>query len=367
MSASHLRPYGAISSGAISSGAISSGAIPLSVLLKRASLFTDSTDITHPDDSTSIADPTDLTTNNVAARIPPVPSMYRVSTITAIGSVSTPVNIDMFFDSIFLIDGNVPGHDSGYVYVEMAGRCRGTRASGSRSNKSSADRAERRMRSLRESGLTECASMLESGSGGGGKQRHHFDNQATVVLKLDDANRINIKVFKNGKVQLTGIKQRDKGMQAIHMLVDELRRLGASKPELVGKLDDLRAADYKVCLINSDFHLGFPLRREKLYAVLRAKQGAGCIYEPCAYPGVKIQFMWNSAPNTLPAGACRCRNWCDGKGGGHGDGDCRKVTIAVFQSGCVIITGAHTLQQIDDAYKFITEVCATHFHEIRRQ
>ena len=35
---------------------------------------------------------------------------------------------------------------------------------------------------------------------------------------------------------------------------------------------------------------------------------------------------------------------------------CKKITIAIFQSGCVIITGAQSLLQINEAYAWINEI-----------
>jgi hypothetical protein len=99
-----------------------------------------------------------------------------------------------------------------------------------------------------------------------------------------------------------------------------------------------------------------------------------CSYEPCIYQGLKIKFMWNDsegAPST-PQGVCMCGEadgsgrLCLGRGTGHRPRDCRKITIAVFQSGKVIVTGAHTLEQVADAYRFlIDDVIAGHVEEFR--
>tara|TARA_A100001015_G_C14800982_1_gene636944 strand:+ start:209 stop:412 length:204 start_codon:yes stop_codon:yes gene_type:complete len=45
---------------------------------------------------------------------------------------------------------------------------------------------------------------------------------------------------------------------------------------------------------------------------------------------------------------------CNGKGRANGDGDCKKVTIAVFKSGKAIITGGQNKQQLETCYQFIT-------------
>ena len=45
---------------------------------------------------------------------------------------------------------------------------------------------------------------------------------------------------------------------------------------------------------------------------------------------------------------------CNGKGNACGDGDCKKVTIAIFKSGKVIITGGQNKSQINESYRFIS-------------
>ena len=52
-------------------------------------------------------------------------------------------------------------------------------------------------------------------------------------------------------------------------------------------------------------------------------------------------------------GICECENMCDGKGCGCGDGNCKKVTIAAFASGKILLTGAQNSKQLSEAYNFI--------------
>ena len=52
-------------------------------------------------------------------------------------------------------------------------------------------------------------------------------------------------------------------------------------------------------------------------------------------------------------GICICENMCNGKGCGCGDGQCRRVTMAVFQSGKMLITGAQNMEQVKDSFNFI--------------
>jgi TATA-box binding protein (TBP) (component of TFIID and TFIIIB) len=103
-------------------------------------------------------------------------------------------------------------------------------------------------------------------------------------------------------------------------------------------------------LINSDFDLGYQIDREKLHRDI-VENDIYSSYEPCIYPGVNIKYFINTN-NTC--GICDCENMCNGKGSGCGDGQCKKVTIAVFKSGKVIITGGRNKEQINESYRFIT-------------
>ena len=55
-------------------------------------------------------------------------------------------------------------------------------------------------------------------------------------------------------------------------------------------------------------------------------------------------------------GKCYCDIYCNGKGRGNGNGDCKKITISMFQSGSIIITGARNMDQINLSYKFINNI-----------
>ena len=45
-----------------------------------------------------------------------------------------------------------------------------------------------------------------------------------------------------------------------------------------------------------------------------------------------------------------------GSGGGNGDGDCKRITIAIFNSGKIIITGGKTMEQLTISYDFLKSI-----------
>lgn len=131
---------------------------------------------------------------------------------------------------------------------------------------------------------------------------------------------------------------------------------------------DIVVEDIEIVLINSDFSVGFKIKRENLYELLVNDYGIYVTYEPDIYPGVNSKFFWNKLTlQTEGKGVCSCSKKCDGKGLGDGNGKCKKITVAIFQSGNIIITGARTKQQLNDAYNFINHILNKHYEHIKRK
>jgi TATA-box binding protein (TBP) (component of TFIID and TFIIIB) len=262
---------------------------------------------------------------------------YRVSTITAVGGVGSALDIRAVFDQI-RVDRSPDFSGDRVLCARLGDETRGD---------DDCDRASRRRRTP--------------------KTATQFGNQVTLVLSVG-GTRANLKAFSNGRVQLTGVKSVGLGLDAVGLVVRELRVC----PGAAADVTALRVDDYRVCLINSDFDLGFEVKRDLLHRCLKKHfPETLCSYEPCIYQGLKIKFMWNDSPDAKSSetGVCECGGDrpCLGRGRGHARGDCRKVTVAVFQSGKVIITGAHTNEQIADAHRFLVgRLAAEHAAEFTR-
>ena len=90
-----------------------------------------------------------------------------------------------------------------------------------------------------------------------------------------------------------------------------------------------------------------------------------CDYDPCIYQGVLIKFYWNNMkPNQ--DGRCYCKNGCNGKGDGYGDGQCKKITISIFQSGNIIITGKCNRYELYYIYDFIVDILKNNIDNIKQ-
>jgi TATA-box binding protein (TBP) (component of TFIID and TFIIIB) len=268
---------------------------------------------------------------------------YRISTITATGSVNTELNLDVFYDEITIVDED----QKGVVYAEYGKK-----------------KSETVYKGFAKKFLVNKRKEV--------KTTKRFDNQVTIIYRLFDdqgknPNTLNIKCFRNGNVQITGIKYINQGHDMVDALIDMLRSIQSRQPSIVKDASLLKNNDYRVRLINSDFKIGFDIKREWFYKMFMTNYNNECSFEPCIYPGVKIQYFWN-AVSKCKNGLCPCENECIvGKGNGCGDGNCKRITIAIFQSGCVIITGAQNYEQINDAYKFISTVLLRHRNEIEKK
>jgi TATA-box binding protein (TBP) (component of TFIID and TFIIIB) len=195
-----------------------------------------------------------------------------------------------------------------------------------------------------------------------------FFNQATLVIRREIAplqwKEINIKLFRNGGVQMTGVRSEEMSLNAITWLIDYIQK---TCPESV--FDGTpRIHKMQIQLVNTDFSIGAKIRRDALYKVISEKYHLTVSYEPSIYQGVKTKYFYNAErPATCPPGLCPCEKLCKGTGDGERIGQCKKITISPFQTGQVIITGARTIDQINDAYEFMKDVFRANADEVLRK
>ena len=180
------------------------------------------------------------------------------------------------------------------------------------------------------------------------KPRKAFYNQVTIIKRSKDGKNTNVKLFKNGSIQMTGCKGVNNFIEVMTILCNELLKTKAIidpvtmnkiiiKPFVTNKenVDILKVTNIKVRMINSNFNIGFKLDREKLYALL-LKMNVECTYEPCVHACVNVKFEYNG----------------------------EKISIFVFESGSIIITGAKLREHVVNAYKYITTILYENYAKI---
>jgi TATA-box binding protein (TBP) (component of TFIID and TFIIIB) len=202
------------------------------------------------------------------------------------------------------------------------------------------------------------------------KSKNIFFNQSTLVVRRKYSStatgepvykEVNIKLFKNGGIQMTGIPSDSFAQETLAWLAKELTLF--SQPVLEG---EAKPHKYNIQLINSDYHINGNINREKLHEILIGRYNLFSSFESTIYQGCDTKYFYNeSAPPGSTEGVCPCGDSiCVGNGDGRTLGQCKEITISPFHTGSIIITGARRFEQIDKAYVFINKILKEHAREI---
>ena len=195
-----------------------------------------------------------------------------------------------------------------------------------------------------------------------------FFNQSTIVIRKatnpeeTQFKEVNIKLFGNGGIQMTGIPAEEFAKETLNWLLEELLKVPgaifATKPTL---------QKFKVQLINSDYQVQYPINRTALHTILSRTYGLFSTFESTIYQGVNTKYYYNDKhPDPDRPGICLCTTRCRGQGTGSGPGECKRITMSVFQTGKIIITGGRYLFQLEEAYHFLNKVLQDHADEVLR-
>jgi TATA-box binding protein (TBP) (component of TFIID and TFIIIB) len=195
-----------------------------------------------------------------------------------------------------------------------------------------------------------------------------FFNQSTIVVRKamnpekTHFKEVNVKLFGNGGIQMTGIPAEDFANETLTWLLEELSNIKAdiftTKPVL---------QKFRVQLINSDYQVAYPINRSALHSILSRTYGLFSTFESTIYQGVNTKYYFNDKhPDPDRPGICLCTKRCKGQGSGSGIGECKRITMSVFQTGKIIITGGRYLYQLEEAYNFLNRVLRDHAEDILR-
>lgn len=147
-----------------------------------------------------------------------------------------------------------------------------------------------------------------------------FYNQVTVEF-VDGTSKKSIKFFPNGTVHVTGCSDIDdchKVMNLIRFVVS-----------FIVHKDDVKVDDFKIFMINTNFSMNSTLNLQSVITCLRNLK-LNVSFNPEVYSAVKVKF----SP----------------------DANMKQVTASIFSSGCVLITGATNLKEINASYKFLIDI-----------
>jgi len=263
-------------------------------------------------------------------------SPLRISTITTTAQLGTKIHLDALFDQIPIM--KYWDLNDGILKMDFNGATKGT--------------------SFKD------IMMKPKGS------KTSFFNQASIVIRREVSplnwKEINVKLFRNGGVQMTGVRSIEMSGDSLRWLIEHLKAHCAGPAPIFENTPNIHKEE--VQLVNTDFSIGAKVRRDILHRVLTDVYRLNSSYESAIYQGVKTKYFYNSQrPAGFPKGLCPCAKLFKGTGDGASINNCKKITISPFQTGQVIITGARTMEQINEAYEFIKEVFTDNADEILRK
>lgn len=155
-----------------------------------------------------------------------------------------------------------------------------------------------------------------------------FYNQITIGYE-DSLSVKKVKIFPNGSLQIAGCRDPYDCKRFINQLQLILKWIYNV---------DIPESSFKIVMINSNFSLKHVVNQNVIFSLFRSKPGFAVSFDPDRYSAVKMKFT--------PVK--------------HG----KQVTISVFSSGSVIITGAQTLQEVFEAYKTIVNTISHNFSHV---
>jgi len=189
-----------------------------------------------------------------------------------------------------------------------------------------------------------------------------FYNQATILMKPmnnPSRNYMNIKVFKNGSLHMTGCKDMDDFFNVVMTLIRILKKgrnmkTSSRQTKHIDFISDEDGAsmgihNVKIRMINSNFKLDFKIDKNKLAHIIKKRHRKGtkdmefgyieCIYKPTGgHSCVNIKYQYD---------------------------ELYRPSIFVFQTGSIIITGAKNLHHIIMSYNFILRLLQRYYEEIK--
>jgi TATA-box binding protein (TBP) (component of TFIID and TFIIIB) len=175
----------------------------------------------------------------------------------------------------------------------------------------------------------------------------NFQNQVSITMAIKRDKYIHLKLFSNGAVQLTGCKSVGQFVEVMKKLCSKLltfqfayntvtkktiKKVFVTNPNfvMVNKVTNLA-----IRMVNTSFHVGFMIDRVALYNLL-LKLNHTVTFDSAYHAGVNLKYI--SGSDT--------------------------ITLLIFESGSIIITGLKTKHQIWDGYEFIIKFLHEHYNKI---
>lgn len=198
------------------------------------------------------------------------------------------------------------------------------------------------------------------------KGSENFYNSFTIKFHLTPKKKgcqksnLALKLFPNGKLQLAGSRDIECAYYAPLFIYNLILKFC---PHCIETPGTFQITNGRVVMINSNFDLGRIIHQEKLKDILEENKATignlsalqpwrTALFQPCKYPGINAKFLSSDAIEQYKNSSKLPK-----KPNGQ-------VSVLIFRSGCVIITGAKTPTQLAEAYSSLLKIIFTHYQEV---
>lgn len=180
--------------------------------------------------------------------------------------------------------------------------------------------------------------------------------------------RLNVKLFSNGAIQMTGCKNPDNIYNSLIILFQKLRKTKAimdkdfnivERPYVrdPSKLSEEYVKKLYTQMINTNFNVNFNINRSKLYELL-IHNDYDASFDPILHTGgviVKYKLQKDRMREEELINLGR-----EEEIDPNDDG----VSISIYESGSVTIAGCNSPREIKETYYFINKFILTHYMEL---
>lgn len=194
------------------------------------------------------------------------------------------------------------------------------------------------------------------------ESKKNFYNQVSLIInssRLNDPNHtdiskiktINVKLFINGSIQMTGCKHIQNVEKTLEILFEKLKKKKAIlndnnkfeiKSFIINEKDKellniLNVRDFQIRMINTNFNINFKINRQRLHEILLANN-IDTSFDSINHAYINIKY---TIPNSI-----------------------KVVSIFIFESGAITIAGANNCYQVIQAYNFINKIILQNYFKI---
>ena len=182
-----------------------------------------------------------------------------------------------------------------------------------------------------------------------------FPHQLTVFVCPDQNcldHLINIKLFRNGSLQMTGCRNQEEGRIATEYIKECIYKL--KNKEYITCNDKIDIKNIYISMINAICKMNFNIKLDVLTQILIDKYKLKVIFDKGVHPPAKVWFMWNKNKQ-IQNGHCTCKIPCNFTKKDSIDNThlCKKITISIQHTGIIQFMGANLYKQLYDSHEFI--------------